>query len=122
VGALLRILHGMGLVSGVVLLALLGLAPAWGIFKPRSQLASMALVLVMIGLTLYSQYGIIPAMERDRLSAPGGVMDALPPSDAAAVDFDRLHHRSVNLEVIVLLMGIAVVALVAHGEAAARQG
>src|SRR5580698_2829284 len=75
VGSLLRILHGMGLVCGVVLLALLALAPAWGIFKSRGVLAPMGLVVVMLALTSYSQYGIIPAMERDRVAA-GGVIDA----------------------------------------------
>jgi len=34
VGELLRILHGMGLVSGMIALALLALFPAWGIYKP----------------------------------------------------------------------------------------
>jgi len=118
VGSLLRILHGMGLVSGVVLLALLGLAPAWGIFKPRSQLASMALVLVMVGLTAYSQYGIIPAMERDRVAA-GGMINAVPHSDPARADFDRLHQRSTWVEEGVLLLGIVVVALIANAETAA---
>ena len=32
VGQLLRILHGMGLVAGMVALAVLALAPAWGIY------------------------------------------------------------------------------------------
>ena len=35
VGHLIRILHGMGLVSGMVALALLALAPAWDLYKPR---------------------------------------------------------------------------------------
>src|ERR1700728_190982 len=48
VGQLLRILHGMGLVSGMVALALLALAPAWGIYKPRNVLAPMALAVLMI--------------------------------------------------------------------------
>ena len=52
VGGLLRILHGMGLVCGVVLLALLALAPAWGIFKSRNGLAPMAGVLLMLALTM----------------------------------------------------------------------
>src|SRR5271165_7196917 len=69
VGQLLRILHGMGLVSGMVILALLALAPAWGIYKPRSVLAPMALVVLMIAFTVYSQFSIIPAMERDRVAA-----------------------------------------------------
>jgi hypothetical protein len=121
VGALLRILHSMGLVCGLALLALLALASAWGVFKPRSQLAPMAVVAVMLGLTAYSQYGIIPAMERDRLSAPGGVIYRLELTDPARVDFDRLHHRSTSVEGAVVLLGLALVALVAGAETAASR-
>src|ERR1700733_3255444 len=64
VAQLLRILHGMGLVSGMVALAVMALAPAWGIYNPRAVLAPMVLVVGMIAFTIYSQYGIIPAMER----------------------------------------------------------
>lgn len=120
VGALLRILHGMGLVCGVVLLALLALAPAWGVFKSHSVLAPMALVVVMLAFTAYSQYGIIPAMERDRIAA-GGVIDAAPPDSPARIDFNRLHRRSTNVEGAVLLLGIAAVALIAWAETAAAK-
>ena len=61
VGQLIRILHGMGLVAGMVALAVLALAPAWGIYKPRTVLAPMTLVVLMIGFTVYSQFAIIPA-------------------------------------------------------------
>ena len=71
VGHLLRVLHGMGLASGMVALALLAWAPARGIYKPRMVLAPMILLVMMIGLTVYSQSGIIPAMERDRIAAGG---------------------------------------------------
>ena len=47
VGHLLRILHGMGLVSGMVALAMLALAPALGIYKPRAMLAPMGLLIGM---------------------------------------------------------------------------
>src|ERR1039457_3355083 len=63
VGELLRILHGMGLVSGMVALALLALFPSWGIYKPRRVVAPMALLVMMIACTVYSQFAIIPAME-----------------------------------------------------------
>ena len=116
VGALLRIVHGMGLVCGVVLLALLALAPAWGIFRSRDVLAPMALVVVMVALTAYSQYGIIPAMERDRAQAAGGVIDSLPADSPARADFNALHRRSTNVEGAAVLLGIAVVALVAYAE------
>src|SRR6201997_3506305 len=59
VGQLLRILHNMGLVSGIIALALLALAPAWGIYKSKAVLAPMVLLVLMIAGTCYSQYGII---------------------------------------------------------------
>ncbi len=76
VGELLRILHGMGLVCAFVVLAVLALAPVWGIFKPRAALAPMVLAIVMIAGTVYSQFGIIPAMERDRIAAGGTINTA----------------------------------------------
>lgn len=115
VGQLLRILHGMGLVSGMVLLALLALAPAWGIFKPRSVLAPMILVVLMMGGTLYSQYGIIPAMERDRISA-GGAIDTTDSANPTTAHFNKLHNRSERLEGAIMLLGLATVALMAWAE------
>jgi hypothetical protein len=119
VGQLLRILHGMGLVAGIVAVALLLLTPALGIFKPKSVLASLALLLAMIGLTAYSQYGIIPAMERDRVAA-GGVIDAAPEDSPARVDFNALHRRSTDVEGAVVLLGVAVVVLIAYAESASH--
>ena len=120
VGALLRILHTMGMVAGLVALALMALAPAWGIYKARAILAGMILVVLMIGLTAYSQYGIIPRMERDRV-ATGGAIDLAPADNPARIDFNRLHQRSTYVEEAVLLLGIAVVALVASAETKAAQ-
>ncbi len=65
----------MGLVSGMVALAVMALAAAWGIYKPRAKLAPMALIALMIAFTVHSPFGIIPAMERDRIAA-GGSIDA----------------------------------------------
>jgi hypothetical protein len=115
VGELLRILHGMGLVSGMVVLALLALAPAWGIYKPRSVLVPMALVVLMLGGTLYSQFVIVPAMERDRVAA-GGAIDAADAANPVIIDFNKLHHRSENVELAVMLLGLATVVLVARAE------
>ncbi|MDE3200691.1 MAG: DUF4149 domain-containing protein [Acidobacteriota bacterium] len=117
VGSLLRILHGMGLVSGIVALALLALAPAWNIYKPRKVLAPMILIVLMLGLTAFSQYVIIPAMERDRVAA-GGAIDLAEAQNPAVADFNKLHNRSEHVEMVILLLGIASVALVAHAESA----
>jgi hypothetical protein len=117
VGGLLRILHGIGLVSGLVALALLALAPAWGIYKPRAVLAPMILLVLMLACTVASQYGIIPAMERDRLAA-GGAIDVQDRSNPTVAAFNRLHNRSEHVEEAILLLGIATVALVARAETA----
>jgi hypothetical protein len=115
VGELLRILHGMGIVCGLVLLALMALAPAWNIHKPRSVLAPMVLVVLMLTCTAYSQYGIIPAMERDRAAA-GGAIDSADSSNPTTVHFNMLHNRSEHVEEAILLFGIAAVVLVARAE------
>ena len=117
VGHLLRILHGMGLVSGIVALALLALAPAWNIYKPRAVLAPMILAVLMIVLTAFSQFAIIPAMERDRVAA-GGAIDAVEATDPSRIDFNKLHVRSERVEETILLLGVATVALVAWAESA----
>jgi len=115
VGQLLRILHGMGLVSGMVALALLALGPAWGLYKPRAVLAPMGLIVLMMGLTIGSQFIIIPAMERDRVAA-GGAINAADPTNPNRIDFEKLHHRSEQAEGLILLLGIATVAFVAKAE------
>ena len=115
VGQLLRILHGMGLVSGMVALALLALAPAWNIYKPRIVLVPMGLLVLMIFLTIFSQFAIIPAMERDR-NASGGAIDTTDTSNPITVDFNKLHNRSEQVEGAILLLGLVTVVLVARAE------
>lgn len=117
VGHLLRILHNMGLVSGIIALALLALAPSWGIYKAKTVLAPMILLVLMIACTCYSQFGIIPAMERDRIAA-GGDVNAADPANPSRVHFNRLHIWSERVEEAVLLMGLVTVALVARAETA----
>jgi hypothetical protein len=115
VGELLRILHGIGLVSGMVGLALLALVPAFGLYKPKSVLVPMALVVLMMGCTVYSQFGIIPAMERDRVAA-GGTINTLDATNANTIDFNKLHNRSEDVEMAIMLLGVATVVLVARAE------
>jgi hypothetical protein len=117
VGSLLRILHGVGFVSGLVALIVLALAPAWGIYKPRTVLAPMVLLVLMLGCTAYSQFGIIPSMERDRITA-GGAIDTADPANPQTVHFNRLHKQSERVEGAVILLGIATVSLLAWAETA----
>jgi hypothetical protein len=115
VGQLLRILHWMGLISGLVALLLLAIAPTWGIYKSRSVLIPMVLLLLMIGATAYSQFGIIPSMERDRIAA-GGAIDTSDTNSPQTIHFNELHRRSTYVEEIVLLFGIATVVFLARAE------
>lgn len=115
VGQLLRILHSMGLVSGIVILALLALAPAWHIYRPKAVLAPMVAVLLMLIGTAYSQFIIIPHMERDRITA-GGAIDSTNPNDPNTADFNKLHVRSTRVESVVILLGLATVVMIAYAE------
>jgi hypothetical protein len=117
VGHLLGILHKMGLVCGVMALALLALAPTWAIYKAKTVLAPMVLLVLMIGCTCSSQFVIVRAMERDRIAA-GGDVNAADPTNPARIDFNRLHVWSERVEEAVLLMGLATVVLVARAETA----
>lgn len=120
VGQLLRILHNMGLVAGIVALLLLALAPAWNIYKSRAVIPPMILLLFMLCCTAYSQFVIIPSMERDRISA-GGAIDTTDTSNPITVHFNRLHKLSTNVEGAVLLIGLVTVVFVARAETTRAQ-
>jgi hypothetical protein len=75
----------------------------------------MGLLLLMILCTCYSQFGIIPAMERDRVAA-GGDINAADESNPSRIHFNKLHVRSERVEEAILLFGLATVVLVAKAE------
>jgi len=75
------------------------------------------LVVLMLACTAYSQYGIIPAMERDRMAA-GGQIDTSDLGNPVTAHFNKLHNRSERIEGATLLLGIATVVLVAWAESA----
>jgi hypothetical protein len=84
-------------------------------YKARTVVGAMVLLIAMIACTCYSQFGIIPAMERDRVAA-GGNISAADLSNPARIHFDRLHVISERVEEAILLMGLASVVLVARAE------
>lgn len=108
----LTTLHHEGLVAGcwIVLFLLLGLALR--VYR-RSMIVGVAVVLVMLGCTAYSQFSIIPRMEHDRIAA-GGAIDAVPKANPLHADFDRLHGVSVHVEEAVMLAGIILLILLAR--------
>ena len=109
VGPSLGILHWMGMISGVVFLisSLLYSRLTDGtvhVFATRN-----ILICLMLGLTIVSQFGIIPRMDSLRTSI--GEIDSVPADNPIRMQFDALHHWSTRLESGVLLLGLVVVYL-----------
>ena len=100
-------LHRIGIACGALFLA------ATFVIKLQNAKTLRVLVGLMLVLTAVSLFGIMPQMERIR-SSVGGSIEALPRQDAGRAAFDRLHQLSVAFEGIVLLTGIAGVALVSR--------
>jgi hypothetical protein len=114
----LRVLHYEGLFAGAAIVLLLLVAQLVRAL-PRSVAAPVVVTLLMLALTAYSQYSIIPRMEGYRIAA-GGAIDAVPPDNPNRVAFNQLHGVSEKVEEGVLLGGIALVVLLAVGPKAAK--
>src|SRR5271169_2451955 len=93
-------LHWMGIISGIVFL---------GSSILRSQLSNGAsqlfaarhmVIVLMLALTLISQFGVIPRMDTIRTSI--GEIDSVPPNNPDRMQFDALHGWSTRLETGVL--------------------
>ena len=99
-------LHLLGLIAGVLFLVA---RAARSLFTGRglALLASPAAlaVVVMLLLTLVSQYSVAPRMAHLRVQMVS--VDRTPEDSPLRVEFNRLHRVSVRLEVAVLLAGLA---------------
>lgn len=114
VGGTLRVLHWIGLIGGAVFYV------ATSILWLRAEVSArvgfaiqLTLTGIMLAATAYSQFRILPAMDRDRDLA-GGVVETAPAENAGRVDFERLHVLSERLEGAVLLCGLGVVFLLSR--------
>jgi hypothetical protein len=109
VGRSLGILHWMGMISGVVFLISSLLYSRLNDGTVHVFATRNILICLMLGLTLVSQFGIIPRMDSLRTSI--GQIDSVPADNPIRMQFDALHHWSTRLESGVLLLGLAVVYL-----------
>ena len=96
-------LHWIGMVAAIVYLlsSLLYSRVMSGSF--RFVAARNVIIVLMLLLTLISQFGIIPRM--DALRASIGEIDSVPPDNLARMQFDALHVWSTRVEGGVLLLG-----------------
>jgi hypothetical protein len=70
------------------------------------------LVFLMILATMASQYGVIARMDALRLQI--GSIEAAPAGSPLLIQFNKLHQYSVQLEIVVLLSGLAALFLTAR--------
>ena len=107
-GSLVR-LHWIGLVCGLIFLAVSVLARV----HYRTIIPQGVLVVAMMLLTAYSQFFIIPQMDTARESV-GGNVAAVAADNPGRQIFDRLHQRSVHVESLILLCGVAALFATTH--------
>jgi hypothetical protein len=109
VGHSLSVLHWIGLFSGVIFLGSSMLLSSLVTGSAQPLAARHVLICAMLLLTVVSQFGISPKMATLRTSF--GDIDTVPADNPARLQFDSLHKWSVRLEVVVLVLGLAVVYL-----------
>ena len=108
----LTVLHWMGMISGAVFLAASLLYSQSRFARPRPFALVNLLVVLMLALTLISQFAITPRMRA--LRSQIGAIDTVARDDAQRMEFERLHAWSTRAEGGVLFLGLAVVLLTAR--------
>ena len=114
VGGSLRVLHWIGLAGGA--LFFIGTVWLWFWAEVPAKVGfaiELVLTAIMLLVTAYSQFSILPRMDRDQALA-GGVIETAPLNNPGRVDFERMHPISERLEGLVLLCGIGVVLVLAR--------
>ncbi len=114
VGGTLVILHQIGLVGGIIFCLATGLL--WFRAEVPARVGFFLAILlsgIMLLITAYSQYSILPRMEQDRVAA-GGAIETADIASPPRMHFERLHSLSERLEGIVLLCGIGVLLVLAR--------
>ena len=111
VGRALGKLHWIAIFSGILFL-ITSLFYSY-LTQGTAHLFAMRHILIclMLALTLFSQFWIIPRM--DILRAQVGDFATVPLTDSQRVEFDALHVWSTRVEGAVLLLGLVVVYLAA---------
>jgi len=104
VGRSIHAMHWMGIVAGIVYLisSLIYARMTTGTFQVFAA-RNMVIVLMLV-LTLISQFGIVPKM--DSLRASIGDIDSVPANNPARMQFDGLHIWSTRVEGGVMLLGL----------------
>jgi uncharacterized membrane protein len=111
VGRALGKLHWIAIFSGIVFLASSLLYSRLTDGTAHAFAARHVLICLMLGLTLLSQFWIIPRM--DTLRAQVADFTTVPLDNPARAEFDALHAWSTRVESAVLLLGLVAIYLTA---------
>jgi uncharacterized membrane protein len=104
VGRSLDLLHYIAIVSGIIFLITSMLHSRIASGNARPLAARHVLIVLMLLLTVISQFAISPKMHAIR--AEVGVIDDLPLDNPLRMEFNRLHMWSEKSEEAVLLLGL----------------
>ena len=111
VGRALSKLHWIAIISGIVFLITSLLYSYITQGNAHTFALRNLLICLMLALTLFSQFWMIPRM--DTLRASVGDFATVPLTNPARVQFDALHVWSTRVEGAVLLLGLVAVFLTA---------
>ena len=112
VGRTLAALHWMGIVSGIIYLVCSLLISRLTSGELHPFATRNVVILLMLILTLISQFAISPKMHAIRASVVE--IDNVPVTDSARVEFNALHVWSERLEKGVFFLGLGLVYLTAR--------
>jgi uncharacterized membrane protein len=112
VGRSLGALHWMGIASGIVFLVASAIYNRVTLGSARPLAGRHLLIVLMLLLTLISQFAISPRMHAIR--AEVGVIDNVSPDSPVRMEFDRLHVWSEKFEETVFLLGLVALFLTAR--------
>jgi uncharacterized membrane protein len=119
VGRSLGKLHWIAIISGTVFLISSLLYSRLTLGTPHSFAMRHVLIVLMLGLTLLSQFWIIPKM--DTLRASVGDFASVPLTNPERVQFDQLHVWSTRVEGAVLILGLVAIYVTASALAASAR-
>jgi uncharacterized membrane protein len=105
-------LHWMGIVSGLAFLITSAIYNRLTVGTARLLTARHLLIVLMVLLTVISQFAITPKMHSLRVQS--GVIDDVPLDNPLPMEFDRLHVWSEKFEQGVFLLGLATLFLTAR--------
>ena len=114
VGSSLKLFDMIALVCGAVFLAVTALMFRAAAMRIRGRYEMEFLLAgIMLLLTAYIQWNVIPAMDADTARA-GGDISTADPTNPARIHFDKLHVRSERVEGFVMLLSLGVLFLMSR--------